>query len=63
MDKPITLIIDDLRREIAEAIERSQMPAVIVEPILRQFYLQIAEIAATQTAKDRQEYREEAEDV
>ena len=64
MEKPITLIIDDLRRELAEAIERSRLPAVIIEPILKQFYVQIAEIAIQQTAKDREDWKgEETEDV
>lgn len=61
MEKPISLIIDDLRRELAEAVERSQLPAVIIEPYLRQLYQQVAEIAAQQTAADREKYREEAE--
>ena len=64
MEKPITLIIDDLRRELAEAIERSRLPAVIIEPILKQFYVQIAEIAIQQTAADREDWKgEETEDV
>lgn len=64
MEKPITLIIDDLRRELAEAIERSRLPAVVIEPYLRQLYQQVAEIAIQQTAKDREDWKgEETEDV
>lgn len=59
MNKPIALAIRDLRNEITMSINKSQLPASVLEPIIGSLYQQIAQASEAETAQAEQQYAEE----
>lgn len=55
-DKPISIVIDDLKQNIADTINASGLHPCIVEPILKDLYLELSNIAKVQLEKDKQTY-------
>ena len=56
MNKPMTIIREELKAQIAEAINDSKLPAFAIEPILQEFLFQIKNVAMLQYENDKQEY-------
>ena len=52
-NKPTTLIIDDLKRELITQINNSDLPIFIIEPIIKDIYCEIKEVLRAQTEQDR----------
>jgi hypothetical protein len=51
----INLAVDELRNKLAKDINESGLPLSIVEMIMKDFYLQVAEMAAAQIRKEKEE--------
>jgi hypothetical protein len=51
----INLAVDELRNKLAKDINESGLPLSIVEMIMKDFYLQVAEVAAAQIRKEKEE--------
>jgi hypothetical protein len=51
----INLAVDELRSKLAKDINESGLPLSIVEMIMKDFYLQVAEMAAAQIRKEKEE--------
>lgn len=56
MDKPISIILEELKQEIADSINKSQLPLAIVEPIMKDLCNEITIMARQQLTKDKEEY-------
>ncbi len=51
----INLAVDELRNKLAKDINESGLPLSIVEMIMKDLYLQVAEVAAAQIRKEKEE--------
>ena len=58
MDKPITIIREEVKAQIAAAINNSGLPAFVIEPILQDFLMEVRNVAARQYEYDKQQYNE-----
>lgn len=68
MDKPVTLIREELVENIVELINESKLPMFVLEPILKDIYLEVKNAARQQLENDREQYqsslaKSNAEDV
>ena len=61
-NKPISIILDDLKKELANTINNSQLPLCLIEPILKDLYQEAANMAAQQLEQDRINW-EKVEDI
>lgn len=57
-NKPISLVMDELKGNIVNVINDSKLPICIVEPILKDIYEQISSLAKVQLEQDKKEYSE-----
>lgn len=51
----INLAVDELRNKLVKNINESGLPLSIVEMIMKDLYLQVAEVAAAQIKKEKEE--------
>ena len=51
----INLAVDELRNKLVKDINESGLPLSIVEMIMKDLYLQVAEVAAAQIKKEKEE--------
>lgn len=56
--KPITLVYEELVDELTNIINNSKLPAFIIEPILKDLYLEIKAMAQRQLARDKEIYNQ-----
>ena len=63
MNKPASVAIKEFSKKLETCINESGLPAVIVEMVMRGYYLQIRELAENQTRSDEESYRQETEAV
>ena len=56
MDKPITIIIQETKYKLVEVLNTSNLPPVILEPIVKDIYNEITMLAKRQYEKDLYEY-------
>lgn len=56
--KPITLVHEDLVADLTNIINNSKLPAFIIEPILKDLYLEIKAMAKRQLAMDKEMYNQ-----
>lgn len=63
MNKSISLSIRDLKTQIVGAINSSQLPPCIVEPILSVIYQQIAQAAQQEITQAEKQAEEEMNDA
>lgn len=61
MAKPISLAVRDLKVQIVAAINASQLPAAIVEPILDVIHNQITQIAENEIKQAEKQLAESEE--
>lgn len=57
MNKPISLIREELIENIVGLINESNLPLFVVEPILKDLYLEVKNGAQQQLENDRQQYQ------
>lgn len=56
MEKPLSLRLKDLKKEINEVIINSGLPIYIIEPIFKDVYRDIANLSLQTTLKQEKEY-------
>ncbi len=58
MEKPITLQIEEVKKELIATINRSNLPAIILDYILKDIYHEIHLANQSQLVSDMQAYEE-----
>ena len=58
-NKPVTMIIDETKNTIVNAVNNSQLPAFILETIIKDIYIEINQMAIQQANLEKQKYEEE----
>lgn len=58
MEKPITMIIDETTRELANVCNNSQLPLYILEPIIKDLYLEVQELNKRNSRQERMIYEQ-----
>jgi len=56
MEKPITLTIFETKKKIAEIIQESSLPIYIIEPIMRELYVDIKTMNEQKLQEDMEKY-------
>lgn len=59
MNKPITIIADDFRRELIDLINESKLPMFFVESALKELLQEVHVTAIRQLERDREVYTKE----
>ena len=57
MNKPATIIREELIESIVRLINESGLPLFVVEPILKDLYLEVKEGARQQLERDKEQYQ------
>ena len=58
MDKPITMIINELKSKIINECNQSGLPPVILDLIMQGIYLEIHRLAEKQSSEEETAYKE-----
>ena len=61
MSKPASMVIREFEEKLEESINNSGLPPVIVEMVLRGYYIQIKEMAKRQADEEAKAYGEKAD--
>lgn len=56
MNKPITIVREEVKEQIASIINNSGLPAFVIEPILQDFLIEVRNVAMRQYEHDKQQY-------
>jgi hypothetical protein len=56
MNKPSTIVYEEFKQELANLINKSGLPAFIIEPVLRDYLIEIKSLAQRQYQADKAEY-------
>lgn len=56
--KPITLVHEEFVSDLTNIINNSKLPAFIIEPILKDLYLEIKAMAQRQLSRDKEIYNQ-----
>jgi hypothetical protein len=62
MNKPMTIMHEDFKQELANLINNSGLPAFVIEPILRDYLNEIRLVAQKQYLADKSDYEESLSD-
>ena len=62
MSKPASMAIREFEEKIEESINNSGLPPVIVEMVLRGYYIQIKEMAKKQADEEEAAFKREVRD-
>lgn len=54
--KPLSLIIKECRENIESAINTSNLPPYLLEPVLKDYYNQVSILAHNMTTEEENEY-------
>lgn len=57
-NKPISIILDDLKNNIANQINQSGLQPCLVEPVLKDLYEEVRMLAARQLEQDKQAWKQ-----
>lgn len=57
MDKPVTIIREELIESMVGLINESNLPLFVIEPILKELYLEVKNGAQQQLESDKQQYQ------
>lgn len=57
MNKPVTIIIKETKIELANICNQSGLPSYMLEPILKELYLEAKELAKQQLKQDEEMYK------
>lgn len=52
MDKPISILINDFKMNIEKCINESNLPAAVIEPIIKDYYQQVQVLSRQQLMND-----------
>lgn len=57
MEKPINLKLEEIKNEIANIINDAKLPAYLLKPIVKDFYVQLQNLEQADLIKSQQEYQ------
>nr|DAE53247.1 MAG TPA: hypothetical protein [Caudoviricetes sp.] len=60
-EKPTVIIMDELREKIKTAINEARLPWMILEPLIRDLYMEVQALTAQQAEAARRAYHEALE--
>lgn len=60
IEKPLSLILKECRENIENAINNSKLPPYLLEPVLKDYYNQLAVLSHNITAEEENEYKNNA---
>lgn len=63
MNKPASVAIKELETNIENCINNSGLPPIIIEMVLRGYYIQIKELAKKQMDSESASYEESLKDI
>lgn len=63
MDKPISLVRKETVVKITKVIEESGLPLLVLEPIIKDLYMQIQQAMVQQTITEEEEYNKSLTEV
>lgn len=63
MDKPISLVRKETVIKITKVIEESGLPLLVLEPIIKDLYMQIQQAMVQQTIAEEEEYNKSLTEV
>lgn len=58
IQKPLTIVCEEFKNDLKNLINDSQLPAFIIEPILRDTYNKVKVAEQTQLENDKKRYQE-----
>lgn len=61
MNKPSTIIYEEFKQDLANLINKSGLPAFIIEPVLKDYLTEIKALAQRQYQMDKSEYEKSLE--
>lgn len=59
MNKPATIVYEELKRDIAELINASSLPPFVLESLIKDFFIEISDVAKKQYEYDKEQYESE----
>ena len=59
-DKPISLVIDDFRKNLASVVNNSGLPLCISELIIKELYDEARELSKQQLLMDKEQYKNQS---
>ena len=62
MEKPITMQIDELKKDLAGVINNSKLPIVLLDFILKDMYTEVHSVYQLQLEKDIENYNASLEE-
>ena len=57
MKKPITILYEEFKQDLINLVNNSGLPPFVVEPVIKEVYLEVKQSAKQQYEKDIQEYQ------
>ena len=63
MDKPISLVRKETVVKLTKVIEESGLPLLVLEPIIKDLYMQIQQAMVQQTITEEEEYNKSLTEV
>ena len=63
INKPITVVYEDLKQELANLINNSGLPAFMIEPILQSYLNEVRIVMENQYKLDKAEYENAISDI
>lgn len=60
MDKPISIILEEAKQSIADAVNNANLHPALLEPIIKDLYTEVQYHAKMQYQKDKNEYEHAA---
>ncbi len=62
MNKPISIIINETRTSLIDICNKSNLPACVLEPIIKDLYEEIKHISSIQLKQDTEAYNKAQEE-
>lgn len=56
MNKPISVVYEDLKHDIADLINNSGLPPFVLESVIKDFLVEISDVAKRQYEYDKEQY-------
>ena len=63
MDKPASVVYEDLKRELAGRINASGLPFFVLEALVKDLYLELKTLSKKELEADRDRYAREQEEA
>ena len=61
IQKPISMVLNELRENLTVQINSANLPLCLVEPIVKDLYMEVHNLSEVQTRKDIEEYNKAIE--